>query len=456
MPNEESNDGLNRRVFLSSVAAAVAVPAAATTGGKPSASAEKLAVNGGSPVRAKRLETEYPGTQFYGQEERTEVTQAYDSHSLFRYYGPNVPVKTANFEKELKAFTGSKYALGVTSGTAALHVALTALGVGPQDEVILPAWTWHSCYTAVLLTGALPVFAEVDESFTIDPDDVEKKITDRTKVIMAVHLFGTSADIDRVKSVAQGKKIKLLEDAAQSFGAQYKGKRLGSMGDMGIYSFQLHKMITAGEGGAVITNDALLYERAVRFHDLGLMRPYHREILGQPQMPYFVGLNYRMNEMTAAVMRGQLRKIETILACHRTNARYVRERLQDLPGMKFRRSNDLAGETGWTIDFLLPDKEIRNRYIKAVNAENISMGPPSAATPLPTFPYIINKMAPHPSWPSFNSARGKEIRYGPECCPRTLSIYDRAATLTIGPKYTQSDLDDIVHAITKVHRSLLV
>jgi 8-amino-3,8-dideoxy-alpha-D-manno-octulosonate transaminase len=455
MKNEESKDGVNRRGFLSGVAAA-AVSTRGAAAGEPPKGDQKLAVNGGAPVRSKRLETEYPGTQFYGQEERKELTEAYDSHSPFRYYGPNVPVKTAKFEKELISFTGSKFALGVTSGTAALHIALTALGVGPEDEVILPAWTWHSCYTAVLLTGAVPVFAEVDESFTIDPADVEEKITDRTKVIMAVHLFGTSADIDRIKSVAQVKNVKLLEDAAQSFGAQYKGKRLGSLGDVGIYSFQLHKMITAGEGGAIVTNDPVVYERAVRFHDLGLMRSYHREILGQPQMPYFVGLNYRMNEMTAAVMRGQLRKIETILSCHRTNAHYVRERLQDLPGLKFRRSNDLAGETGWTIDFLLPDKETRDRYIKAVNAENISMGPPSAATPLPPFAYIINKMAPHPLWPSFNCARGKEIRYGAECCPKTLSIYDRAATLTIGPKYTQSDLDDMVHAITKVHRSLLV
>jgi 8-amino-3,8-dideoxy-alpha-D-manno-octulosonate transaminase len=451
---EEPKGGLNRRVFFSGVAA-MAVPAQDAAPGTPSADHEKLAVNGGAPVRAKRLQTEYPGTQFYGQEERTELTQAYDSRSLFRYYGPNVPVKTAKFEKELRSFAGSKFALGVTSGTAALHVALTALGVGPEDEVILPAWTWHSCYTAVLLTGALPVFAEVDESFTIDPNDIEKKITDRTKAIMAVHLFGTAADIDRIRSAAQGKNIKLLEDAAQSFGAQYKGRRLGSMGDIGIYSFQLHKMITAGEGGAVVTNDALLYERAVRFHDLGLMRPYHRDILGQPQMPYFVGLNYRMNEMTAGVMRGQLRKIETILSCHRMNAQYVRERLQDLPHMKFRRSNDLAGETGWTIDFLLPDKDTRDRYIKAAIAENISMGPPNAATPLPPFAYIVNKIAPHPLWPSFNSVRGKEIRYGADCCPKTVSIYDRAATLTIGPKYTRSDLDDIVRAITKVHRSLV-
>jgi 8-amino-3,8-dideoxy-alpha-D-manno-octulosonate transaminase len=231
MPNDESKDSLNRRVFLTGVAS-LAVPAHAVS--KQTEAEDKLAIEGGAPVRAKRLETAYPGTQFYGQEERTELTQAYDSHSPFRYYGPHVPVKTAHFEKQLSSFTGAKFALGVTSGTAALHVALTALGVGPEDEVILPAWTWHSCYTAVLLTGALPVFAEVDDSFTIDPEDVEKKITERTKVIMAVHLFGTSADMDRINTVAQAKKLKVLEDAAQSFGAQYKGKRLGSVGGISV------------------------------------------------------------------------------------------------------------------------------------------------------------------------------------------------------------------------------
>ncbi|HMJ62113.1 MAG TPA: DegT/DnrJ/EryC1/StrS family aminotransferase, partial [Bryobacteraceae bacterium] len=195
--------------------------------------------------------------------------------------------------------------------------------------------------------------------------------------------------------------------------------------------------------------------RAIRFHDLGLLRPFHRAILGEPKMPYFLGINYRMNEMTGAVMRGQLRKIETILARHRRNASYVRAGLQELQGFKMRRSNDLEGETGWTVDVLLPDKQKRDRFVKAMNAENVAMAPPSAATPLPPMRYIENKIAPHPAWPSFNSPRGKEIRYGAQCCPRTLEIYDRAATVTIGPKYTEKDLKDIVAAVIKVHRSVL-
>lgn len=446
MKKPNSQDAINRRVFLAGASAAT-LAAAAPAG--------KLAVEGGTPVRTTRLDTAYPGVQFYDGQERNELTEAYDAHSPFRYYGPNqLPQKAARFEKELQAFTGAKYVLGVTSGTAALHVALTALGIGPGDEVILPAWTWHSCYTTVLMTGALPVFAEVDESFTIDPADVEKKITPHTKVIMAVHLFGTAADMDPLVALAARHGIRVLEDAAQSFGGQYKGRRLGSIGDIGIYSFQLHKMITAGEGGALVTNDAQMYERAVRFHDLGLMRPYHKAILGEPKMPYFMGINYRMNEMTAAVMRGQLRKADVIVGSHRRNSSYLRERLAKLPGLQYRRGNDPAGETGWTIDFLLPDKTTRDRFIKAVNAENIAMSPPSAATPLPAFPYIENKMAPHPLWPSFNTPRGKEMRYGAQCCPKTQSIYERAATLTVGPKYTDNDLDDIVAAITKVHRAM--
>jgi 8-amino-3,8-dideoxy-alpha-D-manno-octulosonate transaminase len=439
------DDMLNRRVFLGAATAAVA--AGAPVEGK-------LAIDGGAPVRATRLETAFPGTQFYDDQERNELTDVCDAHSPFRYYGPKLQQKAAKLEKELCAFSGAKYVLGVTSGTAALHVALTALGVGPGDEVILPAWTWHSCYTTTLMTGALPVFAEVDESFAIDPEDVERKITPQTKAIMAVHLFGTPADMDRIMAVAARHGIKVIEDAAQSFGAQYKGRRLGTIGDIGIYSFQLHKMITAGEGGAVATNDALLYERAVRFHDLGLMRAYHKGILGEPKLPYFVGVNYRMNEMTAGVMRAQLRKADRIVAQHRRNAQFIRERIADLPGMAYRRSNDPAGETGWTIDFLFPSRKPRDQFIKAVNAENVAIGPPSAATPLPPMPFVESKVAPHPLWPSFNTPRGKEMRYGAECCPKTLAIYERAATLTVGPKYSDGDLNDIVAAIRKVWRGM--
>ena len=441
---------VNRRAFISA-----AVPAIAA-GALPAAGApQEAATVGGKPVRATPLSTEFPGTQFYDEQERVELNEAYDTHSLFRFYGSQTPRKVASFEREFAAFMGGKYVLAVTSGTAALHCALTGLGVGPGDEVILPAWTWHSCYTTIVMTGALPVFAEVDESLTIDPDDVEARITPQTKAIMAVHLFGAPADMGKILAVARKHGLKVLEDSAQSAGAQYKGKRLGTLGDVGIFSFQIHKLMTAGEGGAVLTADPMVYERAIRFHDLGLLRPVHQEALGKPGMPNFLGVNYRMNEMTGAVLRGQLRKLEILLARHRQNARFVRERIQTLAGVRLRHSHDPEGELGWTVDMLLPDRKTRDRFVTAMRAENVPMGPPSAATPLPPMPYIVNKVAPHPAWPTFNSARGKEIVYGAACCPRTMALFNRAATLTIGPKYTSRDLADIVAAITKVHRAIL-
>jgi 8-amino-3,8-dideoxy-alpha-D-manno-octulosonate transaminase len=450
MTNKISQPRVNRRTFLA------AVPAIASSAAVAAGTDARLAVSGGTPVRTSRLATEYPGAQFYDEQERTELTQAYDSHSLFRFYGPGNPQKAADFERELKTYIGTRYALGVTSGTAALHCALTALGVGPGDEVILPAWTWHSGYTAILMTGALPVFAEVDDSFGIDAADIEAKITPNTKAIMVVHLFGGPADMDRIMPMAHRHGIKVLEDVAQSAGGKHRGRRLGSIGDIGIYSFQLHKVITAGEGGAVVTNDPVLYERAIRFHDLGLLRPVHKEALGgAASMPYFLGLNYRMNEMTGAVMRAQLRKLDTIVAQQRRSWLFVKERVQELPGWKLRQSHDPEGDIGWTLNLIFGDKGIRNRFVSAMIAENVPMSAPSSATPLPPFPYIENKIVPHPAWPTFNTPRGREIRYGAQCCPRTLDIFNRAATLTIGPKFAQSDLKDIVAAIQKVHGALL-
>ena len=163
----------------------------------------------------------------------------------------------------MPAHVGVKFALGVTSGTAALFTAMAALEVGPGDEVILPAWTWYACYDAIVLAGALPVFAEIDESFDIDPKDIEAKITPRTKVIMAVHLQGCPCDMDPILEIARTHKLRVLEDCAQCVGGRYKGKYVGAIGDIGIYSFQQSKTITSGEGGAVVTSDPKLFERSL-------------------------------------------------------------------------------------------------------------------------------------------------------------------------------------------------
>ena len=430
---------VGRRAFLAAVpAGAAALPLQEQAGSRPI-----------------RPPTSYPGAQLYDENERIELNDALESRSLFRWYGPGSPTKVTTFEHELARHMGTKYALAVTSGTAALHVALTALGAGPGDEVIMPAWGWYSCYNAILMTGALPVFAETDESLTIDPDDIEKRITSRTKVVMVIHLAGCPADMDRITSVARRHGIRVLEDAAQSVGASYKGKRVASIGDIGIFSFQISKTITAGEGGAVVTSDPMLFERATRFHDLGMLRPGHKEVLGAAAMDGFVGVNYRMNEMTGGVMRAQLRKLETILERFRRNARTVREQIKDLSALKPRHIPDPQGEIGLAIHLLLPSKELRDRFVAAMRAEKAAASPPGGSLYLPGVPYIEQKVAVHPAWPTFNTPRGKAIRYGPGCCPRTVAIFDRVAVIPIGVRDAPADLNQVAVAIRKAHRAIV-
>ncbi len=327
---------VNRREFLASMAAAasMAAPPAESLARVPfPAGAPALAINGGKPVRAKVLHAAEcgMGTEYYDGKERARVDDVVASRSPFRWYGPgpNPPVQCASFEKAFGRRMQRRYVLGVTSGTAALQCAMAALGLGPGDEMILPAWTWYSCYNAIVLAGALPVFAEIDESLNIDPDDIEHRITPQTKAIMAVHLEGCPADMGRIMPIARKHGLKVLEDCAQSLGADYKGRPVGSIGDIAIYSFQFCKTITSGEGGAVVTDDPTLFERACRFHDMGLLRPALKKRLGRERVASFSGTNFRMSEFTGGVLDAQLAKLDVIVAALRENGRRVYEGLRD-------------------------------------------------------------------------------------------------------------------------------
>ncbi|MEN6533073.1 MAG: DegT/DnrJ/EryC1/StrS family aminotransferase, partial [Bryobacteraceae bacterium] len=314
---------VNRRTFLTAALAA-----------GTASSAPKLAIDGGTPVREKPLRADFFGPQYYDEKERQELIDVLTTRRPFRWYGTGgePPKKVMTLEKEFAAWMRTKYALAVTSGTAALQCALAGLGIGPGDEVIVPAWTWHSCFNTVVLAGALPVCAEIDETFNIDPDDFERKITPQTKAVMAIHLQGNPCDMDRVLAVARKHKVLVLEDCAQSVGASYKGRPLGSLGDIAIYSLQLNKTITAGEGGMVVTNSPVFFERAARFHDLGSLRGPHQQWLGTPQLGSFIGAGYRLNEFSGGVLLAQLRKLDMIVGAVRGNARRVYDGIQDLPG----------------------------------------------------------------------------------------------------------------------------
>ena len=431
---------VDRRNFLAA-AAAVAIGSADA--------APQLAVNGGTPVRSKPLGGPNWGPQYYDGKEQQQLAEVLESHNPFRFSNPLDKSKVALFENEYAARMQTKHALAVTSGTAALHTAMAALEVGPGDEVILPAWTWYSCYNTVIQAGALPVFAEIDESFNIDPQTIEALITPQTKVLMAVHLQGNPADMDPILAIARKHNLKVLEDASQSVGASYKGKPLGSMGDIGIYSLQQSKTITAGEGGALVTSDPYLFERACRFHDVTVRKDF------PSKLGFIPGLNYRMNEFTGGVLLAQLRKLDTIIGDVRRNARRVYGGLRDLPGAHLRHLPDPQGELGTGIFLGFRTKEDRQRYADAMKAEGVPVSAPGGSVILPVVPEIEQKVTVTPRWPSFSSDRGKSIRYGRECCPRTIDILSRFAGVMMNPKYTERDADDAIAAVRKVHPAIV-
>ncbi|UCF38685.1 MAG: DegT/DnrJ/EryC1/StrS family aminotransferase [Acidobacteriota bacterium] len=396
----------------------------------------------------------YFAPQYYDFKEEEALLDVLESGSPFRYYGPGNPEKVKSFEEAYSEYMGVPYALGVTSGTAALDCAVTALEVGPGDEVIVPAYTWWSDYTCVIQAGALPVFADIDESLCLDPKDFARKITPRTKAVIAVHLLGGPCDMDPILETAKKHGVAVLEDAAQCVGGSYKGKKLGSIGDVGIYSFQLHKMISSGEGGALVTSNPKVFERAVRFHDMGGLRTVFEERLGTGQVARFAGENFRMSEFTGAVLGAQLPKLDTMIRSLRENADSVREGIKNLPGIKMRKRPDPAGDNGYAIYIELGSKQARDRCIDALEDRGIPAGTLSGSVLLPLQDSVIQKQTRHPNWPSFNSPEGRAIEYGPDSCRQTLDIFDRFVQIRIGPKYTQPMIDRIIDGVRRVYPSV--
>jgi 8-amino-3,8-dideoxy-alpha-D-manno-octulosonate transaminase len=439
---------MERRKFFAAVAAAGG--AFAQTGPEPAAT-------GGKPVRETMLAPKFFGPEYYGEEERRELVEVVETKRPFRWYssGHGDPVKVLTFEKEYAARMQTRYALAVTSGTAALITALAALQVGPGDEVILPAWTWYACYNAIVLHGALPVFAEIDESLGIDPADMESKITPHTKAIMPVHTYGNPCNMSRIMEIAQKHKVAVVEDCAQTLGGSIQGRPVGSFGDINIFSLQLCKTITSGEGGVVTTSNPALFERASRFHDLGLLRPPHEQMLGKGATGMFPSSQFRMSEFTGGVALAQLRKLDRILATVRRHADRVYQGIGDLPGIRFRPRVDAQGDVAIGV-FLIFDSRTRcSRFIKGMLAERINARGAGASVILPVQPYIENKVTLHPAWPSFTSERGRSIQYGASCCPRTNEILGRVACVPLDPTYTRQDVDDIITAIRKVYPAVM-
>ena len=231
-----------------------------------------MAISGGEAVRKKAWPDMWPGGTMYDEDEVNAAISVLKAQSPFRHYGFNLQHQVDAFEKAMADYMGVKYALGVSSGSTALMVALSALGAGPGTEIILPALEWISDVNAVVQLRAIPALCDINDTWNMDPDSLEKCITPRTRAIIAVHMAGTAADIEPICVIAKKNNIPVLEDCSQAAGTKINGKSVGSFGDIATFSFQYNKNITTGEGGMVATNSEDLYRKCISFHDVGFER----------------------------------------------------------------------------------------------------------------------------------------------------------------------------------------
>jgi dTDP-4-amino-4,6-dideoxygalactose transaminase len=374
-----------------------------------------------------------PGMELIGEEEKKELLEVLESGYLFRYGSPDNPAfkaKVYKLEQEVAKWAGVPYAVAVNSGTSALLVALSGLGVGPGDEVICPGYTFIASMSSIIYARAVPVLAEVDRTLNLDPADVRRKITPRTKAIMAVHMLGNPARLDELKAIADEKGLLLIEDCAQAFGASYKGRSVGSIGHAGTYSFNIFKTITAGDGGMVVTADEAAYRRFFGVHDQG-HAPLRMgvEVGRRP----FVGLDFRMTELTAAVILAQLRKLDTILSHLRANKRRFKQAIADLSGLEFREITDPEGECATLLTVFLPTEEVARKVAKDLGTKVVA---DSGWHVYSNMEQILEKRTVTPEGCPFTCPyylnKGGEAKYWKGMLPQTDALLARAINISIG------------------------
>lgn len=399
-----------------------------------------------------------PGFEVIGEEEKKEVMQVLDSKVLFRYeFHPQRAgvYKTAEFEKAFASYCGVRHALAVSSGTAALKVALSAIGIGPGDEVITQGFTFVATWEAILESGAIPVFAELDDTLCMDPYDIKRKVTPRTKAILPVHMCGGHARIEEILGVSRELGIPVIEDTAQACGGSYRGRKLGSFGAMGCFSFDSVKTITTGEGGMVISDDEKLYIRASEYHDHG--HDHDIRVGRGLEKRNFIGFNYRMMEIQGALGLAQLRKLDpVIIKKQRENKRVLRDALSTSKEVTFRTIPDPQGDIASFLIFFLPTQDKASAFAKAMAQE----GSPVVYWYENTWHYykrwehLLEGKSPIASGYPFKDPEGRpRAAYDPEALPHTAELLSRAITIPINIKM-EKDLPVKLKAIEKALASV--
>ena len=413
----------------------------------------KLALYGGTPVRETVLYKGWPGIREYGLEEAENLIKVIKARSPFRYYGPDIQNMVKNFEKGICDKFGVKHALGVTSCTASLIVALKAAGVGPGDKVIVPACTFLATAGAVVCAGAVPVFCDVDDTMNIDPKKIKDVADKYTKALITVPLGGIPVQMDEVMVEAKKLGLIVIEDVAQSMGASLNGKPMGTWGDIGCFSLQMNKIITTGEGGIVVTNNDEFYERAVRYHDQGQFREAEGALTNDPSR-VFIGQNYRMSELTGAVALAQLEKLDTIVNTMRKIKKQIKDEIKDIPGIRFKRPIDEEGDAGCSLTLIFDTKEKADLFNKALNAEGIAVSAQYGGRPVFMIPQIFHqKTVDRDNFP-FNQF-DEPVVYTEDMCPGANEYMPKSCFISLSAEFTEQDTQDVITAIKKVAAEVL-
>src|SRR6476661_9880833 len=373
-----------------------------------------------------------PGVELIGEEEIAEVMQVLTNRSLSRYGeddDPRFGAKVKQVEQQIAGLAGVRFGLGVHGGgSSGLWLSLLGLGIGPGDEVIVPGFTFVASISAIVYARATPVLAEMDDSFNLDPADVEARITPRTRAIIAVHMLGAPARLDELRDIADRHGLFLVEDCAQAFGATYQGQGVGGIGDTGVYSFNEYKTITCGDGGMIVTDDEDLYGRLFAIHDQG--HAPHRSGSKYAERP-FLGLNFRMTELSGAVLLAQVRKLDLIRDHLRANKAIVKSTIADLPGLGFRTIVDPEGDLATHLVVTFPTPEIA----RAVAAELGSITLDASGWHVyANMEHLLERRTVSGKGCPFDCAcHGSEgVHYAPGMLPQTDALLARSMSIGIG------------------------
>lgn len=407
---------------------------------------EALAIEGGTPVRNRPLPTTDDASgRTFGDEELALLTEVIRSGRLNR----NVGSMVAQLEQEFAAWSGARCCVASSSGTAALHLAVAALNLNPGDEVITTPITDFGTIIPILMQNGVPVFADVEpETWCLDPFDVARKITPRTRAIMVVHLFGAPADLDPLLELCRKHGLVLIEDSSQAFGTRYKGRPTGVQGHIGCYSLQQSKHMSAGDGGLTITNDPELARRMKLFQDKGWPRE------GDLRTHLFLGLNYRMTELQGAVARAQLQKVEGVIARRRAAAARIDAAIAGIPGLRPSVLREGDHHTYWLYPLHVESEALGvscAEFCRLLTAEGVPAYP-GYVTPMYQVPVLRELQTYGASGFPFDSAYTERsgAEYKEALCPTAEAMADSMLRILLCEGYTDQDADDVARALRKV------